>query len=255
MIVITGATSGIGAALARDYARAKAHLALTGRDPARLEAIASECRRLGAAVVETASIDVRDRARLRDWLVHCARQGPIDLVIANAGVMAGTPPAGTLEPEDAAHRVAETNVLGVLNTVQPILPAMMARGMGQIAIISSIAGFTPVVDAPSYAASKAAVLSYGLSLRAALRRHGIKVSVVCPGYVGTPMTAQIDGEKPGQITAAEASRRIRSGLARDRAVIAFPFFIAWLTRLGGMLPDGLRRWSARNFRFTVANRE
>jgi short-subunit dehydrogenase len=255
MIVITGATSGIGAALARDYARGGAHLALTGRDPARLEGIAAECRALGAPEVETAALDVRDRERVGGWLLECARRQPIDLVIANAGVMAGTLPGAPIEPADAGHRVAEINVLGVLNTLQPILPGMIARGSGQIAIVSSIAGFTPIADAPSYAASKAAVLSYGLSLRAALRRHGIKVSVVCPGYVATPMTAQIDGEKPGQITAEEASRRIRGGLARDRAVIAFPFFIAWLTRLGGMLPDGLRRWSARNFRFTVANRE
>jgi short-subunit dehydrogenase len=255
MIVITGATSGIGAALAREYAREGARLALTGRNPERLEGIAAECRALGAREVRTAALDVRDRRTIEDWLGACAAVEAPDLVIANAGLMTGTKAGAALEPADAAYRVAETNVLGVLNTLQPVLPGMVARGKGQIAIIASIAGFTPVADAPVYAASKAAMLSYGLSLRAALRRHGVRVSVVCPGYVATPMTAQIDGEKPFLMSAEEAARRIRRGLARDRAVISFPFLIAWLTRLGGVLPDGLRRWSSRNYRFTVASPE
>ncbi len=255
MIVITGASSGIGAALARAYAHDGAELALAGRDRARLESLATECRGHGAADVRIAALDVRDRQAMRLWLEGVVADQPIDLLIAGAGLLTGTPPDAPVEPADDAYRVMETNVLGVLNTVQPVLPSMIARRAGQIVLVSSIAGFTPVADMPSYAASKAALVSYGLSLRAALAPRGIRVSVVCPGFVATAMTDQITGDKPFMIAAEDAARRIRSGLARDRAVIAFPFLFAAMTRLGGMLPDALRRWSARNYRLTVARRE
>src|SRR5690606_834367 len=99
-----------------------------------------------------------------DWIAAFEAQAPVDLLVANAGVMAGTPDGGAIEPADAAHALIEINLLGTLNTVQPLLPAMMARGRGQVAIVSSVAGFGPVPDAPSYAASKAALINYGLSL-------------------------------------------------------------------------------------------
>ncbi|HUK58419.1 MAG TPA: SDR family NAD(P)-dependent oxidoreductase [Stellaceae bacterium] len=255
MIVITGASSGIGAALAREYARDGAALALAGRDRARLDGLAAECRALGAAEVRIAALDVRDRAAMRGWLEEIAAGGPVEFVIANAGLLTGTPPDALVEPADAAYRVMETNALGVLNTVQPVLAGMLARGSGRIVLVASIAAFTPIADMPSYAASKAAILSYGLSLRAALAPHGVHVSVVCPGFIDTAMTDQISGDKPFMISAEDAARRIRRGIARNRAVIAFPFLFAAMTRICGLLPDPLRRWSARNYRLTVAPRE
>jgi len=253
-ILITGASSGIGKALARRYAGAGCRLALLGRNEKRLAETAGECRALGADV-STAAIDVCDRAALATWIADFDRSAPVDLVIANAGVMEGRRPGGEIEPAEPAYRMVETNVLGVLNTVQPLLPKMMARGRGQIAIVSSIAGFTPLPDAPSYSASKSAVINYGLSLRALLGPRGIRVSVICPGYIDTPMMRRESGSKPFKMTPEQAADTICQGLARDRALIVFPFWFALLTRIGGMLPDRIRRWGMAPFRFTVSDPE
>ena len=250
-VLITGASSGIGKALALHYARQKSRLALIGRDSGRLESTAGECRRLGGNP-HCGLIDVRRREAMAEWIGELDRATPVDLVFANAGLMAGTPPDGHIEPADAGHGVVETNVLGVLNTVQPLLPAMMARGRGQIAIVSSIAAFIPLPDSPSYCASKSAVLSYGLSLRAALAPHGIGVSVICPGYVTTPMMMRESGPKPFVMPPERAVARIVAGLERNRPVIAFPSLFALATRMHGLMPDRLRRWLLRGTRFTVA---
>src|SRR5262249_14950618 len=187
------------------------------------------------------------------WIREFDATTPVDLVIANAGVMAGTPPGGEIEPADAGYAVVGTNVLGVLNTVQPLLPAMMSRRKGQIAIISSIAAFIPLPDSPSYCASKSAVLHYGQSLRALLAPHGIAVSVVCPGYVTTPMAARESGRKPFMMSAEKAAALIVAGLGRNRPLIAFPFLFALATRLHGLVPDGIRRRLSSGYRFTVEN--
>jgi short-subunit dehydrogenase len=250
-ILITGASSGLGRALALHYARSGARLAITGRNAERLSAVAAECIALGSDVV-TKVVDVRDRAEMTTWIAALDRDAPIDLVIANAGVMSGTPPAGDIEPPDAAYALMETNVLGVLNTVQPLLAPMMARKRGQIAIMSSLAAFIPLPDSPSYCASKSAILSYGLALRTFLHPHGVKVSVICPGYIKTPMSARESANKP-QLMSPEAAAEIAAkGIERDKSVIAFPRTFGMLTRLHGMLPDAMRRWLMRWARFTVS---
>ena len=251
-VVITGASSGIGTALAHRYARKGATLGLIGRNRERLQIVAAECRSLGATV-SIGEIDVRARAELLHWLEAFDDATPIDLLIANAGVMEGTPPGGKIEPPDAACALVQTNVLGTLNTVQPLIPRMMTRGRGQIGIVSSIAGFVPLPDSPSYCASKAAVLSYGLALRGLLHPYGIRVSVICPGYVTTPMMARESGPKPFAISPGKAADLIGRGLDHNLAVIAFPFFFALVARIGGLLPDRLRRWTMRPFRFTVSD--
>jgi short-subunit dehydrogenase len=253
-IVITGASSGIGEALALHYAQAGAWLGLIGRGQTRLERAAEQCRHRGAEV-KLGVVDVRARAEMRDWLEAFDDDHPVELLFANAGVMAGRPTDGLLEPPDIAHALIETNVLGTINTVQPLLPRMVTRGSGQIAIVSSIAAFIPQPDAPSYGASKAATLSYGLALRGLLAPQGIKVSVICPGYVRTPMMAQESGPKPGAIEPAAAARLIARGLARDKPVITFPFLFSLMTRIGGLLPDWLRRRTQEPYRFTVAERQ
>ena len=254
VVVISGASSGIGRALALHYARAGVVLGLIGRDERRLAEVADACRARGSEVA-TAAIDVRDRAAIKAWLEAFDAQTAIDLLIANAGVMEGTPPGGEIEPADAAYRLIEINVLGVMNAMQPVIARMMRRGAGQVAIVSSIAAFTPLADSPSYCASKSAVLSYGLSLRALLAERGVRINVVCPGYIDTPMMQREHGPKPFRMSAEKAAALIARGLRRDRAVIAFPRFFAWVTWINGLLPDRLRRWASRSFRFTVSQRE
>jgi short-subunit dehydrogenase len=128
---------------------------------------------------------------------------------------------------------------------------MMARRCGQIAIVSSLAGLIPLRDSPSYCASKSAVLAYGLSLRDLLGASGIGVSVICPGYVTTPMSQKEICEKPFEMPADQAAGIILRGLARNKAIIAFPAWFAFLTRLGGLLPDWLRERVTRGSRFNV----
>src|SRR5688572_2237386 len=229
-ILITGASSGIGKALALRFAEAGVTLALSGRDGSRLDAVAAECREQGATVV-THQIDARDRAAMTAWIVGVDRETPVDLVVANAGVMSGTPAQGLVEGSDEAYKLIETNVLGVLNTVQPLLAPMMQRQQGQIAIVSSLAAFVALPDSPSYCASKSAVLSYGLALRALLADKGVNVSVICPGYITTPMSAREQVKKPQEMSAEKAAEIIVRGLAKNRAVIAFPRTLALLTRI------------------------
>jgi short-subunit dehydrogenase len=250
-IVITGASSGIGRALAIRYSRAGVTLGLVGRSPSRLQTVAAECRSAGATV-ETAALDVRQRADVAEWLRAFDSRAPVSLVIANAGMVVGTAGDG-IEPPAASYELLETNLLGALNVIHPILPAMIGRGQGQIALTSSLAAFFPLTDMPSYSASKAALLSYGLALRQSLSAHGIGVSVICPGYVQTEIFKQQSGAKPFSISADAAARLIVRGLERNRPVIAFPLVFSWVARLGGLLPESIRRWTVP--RFTVAVRD
>ena len=253
-IIIPGASSGIGKALALRYALDGASLGLLGRNQERLDAVANACRALGAEVA-TGVLDVRSREDLSRWMVDFDYAAPVDLIIANAGVMEGTRPGGQIEPPDAAYALMETNVLGLLNTVQPLLPAMMKRGRGQIALIGSIAGFVPLADSPSYSASKAAVLTYGLSLRDLLEPHGVGVSVICPGYISTPMMERENGPKPFVMPVDKAAEIIARGIARNKATVVLPRFFGAMTRISGMLPERIRRWSNKSFRFTVGDPE
>ncbi len=233
-ILITGASSGLGAALARLYAAPGVTLALTGRDAARLEASAAACRAAGAEVA-AATLDVTDRAALADWIAGIDDAAPLDLVIANAGVSGGT--EGGSEGDAQTRRIFAVNVEGVFNTVLPVVPRMRARGRGQIALMASLAAFRGFPGAPAYSASKAAVKTWGEALRGSLRGDGIAVSVICPGFVRTPMTDVNPYPMPFLMDAERAARIIRRGLAANRARIAFPwptYAVAWL--LGAMPP-------------------
>jgi len=235
-ILITGGSGGIGAAIARVYAAPGVTLALGGRDAARLERVAEACRAAGAAV-GVASADVRDAERLAAWIAEADTRAPLDLVIANAGVSAGT--GGSGETEDQARRIFDTNVAGVINTVMPAVGRMRPRRRGQIAIMASLAAFRGFPGAPAYCASKAAVRVWGEALRGHLHGSGIAVSVICPGYVRSPMTAVNEFPMPLLMDAERAARIIRRGLQRDRARIAFPWRLYAAVRLLSALPPGL----------------
>ena len=249
-VVITGASSGIGEALALQYARSGVLLGLVGRDPKRLEGVAERCRAAGAEV-RSALIDVRDRKALRDWLREFDRLSPIDLLIANAGTSTGTAPGQRVEDPDAAYLLMEINVLGVQNAVQPVLSLMLARGRGQIAIMGSISALVPMRDWPSYSASKACIVQYGLALRDRVYATGVRVNVLCPGYTTTPLTNRIMGWRPFEMSTETAASRIVRGLARDREFIAFPWPLVVLSRMAALLPGGLRRMAMIPFRFRI----
>jgi len=169
--------------------------------------------------------------------------------------MGGAAPGADLELPEIGRALIETNVIGVLNTVYAVLPRMVERRAGQIAILSSLAGFTPLADAPSYGASKAAVLSFGLALRSLVCESEVKVNVGCPGYVLTPMTAQEHGQKPFAMSAERAAELIANGLCRNKSIVAFPRVFTLLTRIGALLPEKVQRLTARPFRFEVTQRD
>ncbi|HYC02538.1 MAG TPA: SDR family NAD(P)-dependent oxidoreductase [Azospirillaceae bacterium] len=235
-ILITGASSGIGEALALDYAAPGVSLLLTGRDSARLADVAARCRAKGAEA-EGAVLDVTERERLAEWIMARDAAGPIDLVIANAGISAGT--GDGTESEEQARRIFQVNVDGVLNTLHPLVPAMRARRHGQLAIVSSVAGFRGFPGAPAYCGSKAAVRVYGEALRGDLAPFGIGVSVICPGFVRSRMTDVNKFRMPLLMDADRAAGIIRRGLAANRARIAFPFPTYAATWLLGLLPPFL----------------
>ncbi|WP_207458828.1 SDR family NAD(P)-dependent oxidoreductase [Azospirillum sp. SYSU D00513] len=232
-IVITGASSGIGEELALVYAGPGVTLALAGRDPARLAASAERCRARGA-LVETRVLDVSDRAATADWLLEVEARSPVDLVIANAGISAGT--GNGIETEEQARRIFQVNLDGVLNTVHPLLPAMRGRRRGQIALMASQAAFRGLPGAPAYCASKAAVRVYGESLRGDLADEGIGVSVICPGFVKSRITAVNTFPMPFLMETDRAARVIRRGLERNRARISFPWPMSAAVWLLAALP-------------------
>lgn len=237
-ILITGASSGIGAALAIHYASENRKLFLTGRNGERLMQVAKLCRIRGATV-ETCLIDVTNREALSKWILQLDRVSPIDLVIANAGISGGTGGAENASWVEAEYKIFDVNVMGVLNTILPLVPEMMNRRRGQIGIVSSLASFSGWPGAPGYSASKAGVRIYGEALRGTLAPAGIGVSVICPGFVESRMTGVNDYKMPFLMPADQAARLIARGLSRNHARICFPWPTVLISGLLGLLPPGL----------------
>lgn len=233
-ILITGASSGLGTALALSYADKGVTLALLGRDASRLADIARQCQDLGAHV-ETAAIDVTDSQKMQDWITSFDARHPVDLCIANAGISAGSGGGG--ETIAQATHIINVNLLGVLHTVQPLLAPMQNRQRGHIAVVSSIAGFRGLPTAPAYSVSKAAVRYYAQSLRALLFKDHIHVSTICPGFIKTPMTDVNPFPMPFMVTAEYAAAYIKHKLTRKKKMIAFPWPLVLMAKMQNLLPD------------------
>ncbi len=263
-ILITGASSGIGGALALAYAAPGVVLALGGRNQSRLNAVATACRERGATV-ETSQIDVTDADAMAAWIAKADATARLDLVIANAGVSGGSFSAhgGADSGSDQTRQIFAINVDGVINTVLPAIAVLRGRAearpasgakraiRGQIAIMSSLAGYRGMPGAAAYSASKAAVKVLGEGLRGALWHDGIEVSVICPGFVKTPMTDANPFPMPFIIGPERAAAIIKRGLVKGKARIAFPFpgnFLAWLaaTLPPGLIDPWLRRLLKRD---------
>ncbi len=249
-ILITGASSGLGAALALRHAAPGVRLSLLARSPERLAAAAAACRARGADTIEIIA-DVRDAAAMEAALLAADAARPIDLCIANAGVGGGRSLAGEHGEDPAmAREVGEINFMGVINTISVLAPAFARRGGGHLAIVSSLAAEAPVPLAPSYAASKAGVAAYARNLRLLLRDNGVRVTLILPGFVDTPMSRDLPGPKPGMTTAETAADLIAKGLAAGRAEIAFPRSTRLLAAAARLAPDSLissvlRTWRSR----------
>ena len=242
-ILITGASSGIGEALALHYAAPGIRLALSGRDAARIEAVADACRAKGAEA-QGGVLDVRDRDAMAGWIRESDAAQPLDLVVANAGIAASS--TGTTELAGMADRVFETNVGGVFATVHPALDLMIPRGRGQIAIVSSIAGYQGLSSTPAYSASKAAVKAYGEALRGRLGKTGVEINVICPGFVVSRITERNTHKMPFLTAADKSARAIARGLARNKGRITYPWQMHLIARLWVNTPMRVMDWVAKH---------
>jgi len=221
--------------LADAYAQRGVTLYLHGRNEAKLTDVAKRCRAKGAEV-HTQRLDMRDFSALQDWL---KRLGPLDLVIINAGMNTHIGPASEPEPWEEVEALLDVNLKAAMLITQAVLPTMRARGSGQIALISSLAAYFGLPVTPSYCASKAGLKAYGEALRGWLVPEGIKVNVIMPGYVKSPMCDTMPGPKPFLRSPERAAKVIQQGLVRDKARISFPFPLNWGTWWLAVLPAGL----------------
>jgi short-subunit dehydrogenase len=233
--IITGASSGIGWALAKRLAGMQCRVGVLARRKDRLEALATEIRQ-GGGVAAVAAADVADRAQTLEAMACLRRElGPVDLLIANSGVGRPTP----LEPQDVpqVEHMFRVNTLGVIYAIEGVLPEMLQRGRGHLAAVSSLASYKGLPGESAYCASKAAVNVYMEGLRIQLRSRGIAVTTICPGFVRTAMTDVNEFPMPWLMEPDEAARRIVRALQRRRKVFNFPWQTTILTKLTRWLPD------------------
>ncbi len=224
-ILITGASSGIGKALALKYAKEDVILFISGQNPERLAETARECE-AKKAVIYSEIISVTAQKEMLHWIKLSDKKANLDLVIANAGIGLSF----NADDDDIAEhtdQIFSVNLQGVFNTIHPAIDLMKSRGTGQIAIISSLAGYHGMPSAPAYSASKAAVKSYGEALRGLYKRYGIAVNVICPGFVKSRITDRNDFAMPFFMQADKAAQIIVKNLAKNKGKIAFP----WQTNL------------------------
>ncbi|CAL93000.1 SDR family oxidoreductase [Azoarcus olearius] len=234
-VFLTGASSGLGAALARHYAARGASLGLVARRADALHELVASLPGRHLALVA----DVADPAALRSAATRFeAAFGVPDIVIANAGVSVGTL-TEYAEDLDAFERVLRTNLLGMAATFQPFVEAMRARGRGRLAGIASVAGIRGLPGAGAYSASKAAAITYLESLRVELHGSGVTVTTIAPGYVATPMTAVNPYPMPFMLPAAEAAARIARHIDTGRRYAVVPWQMALVAKLLRVLPDAL----------------
>ena len=250
VVAVTGASSGLGAGLAASYAAPGMVLWLSGRDGPRLRATAERCRDAGAAV-HADQVDVTDADGVAAWLLAADDAAPVDLVLACAGVSAGTHPDGAPEGVGLAAMQVRANLLGAMHTAEPLLPRMIARRAGHVAVVSSVAGLRGLPYSPAYSASKAGVRAYGEGLRALLAPQGVAVSVVVPGFFDTPMTDRFKGPKPGLMSLPAMVAAVRHGLDRRRARIVAPRMLAVELVLADLIPAWAGDRILRGVRFHI----
>lgn len=235
--VVTGASSGLGAEMARQLAGAGLKVGLTARRGAELERVADEILARGgtAAIAEA---DAADPEATRSAFAQLtSKLGPVDLLIANAGV-------GIVNPArdfSAASfdRMVRVNLMGAAHAIEAVLPSMLHNRRGQIVAISSLAAYRGFPGSAGYCATKAGLTALLEGLRPELKRHGIAVTTVHPGFVRTPMTAGQSQRQPCIMDVEPAVRIILRGIAARRTKVDFPWRMSTLLKLIRLLPDAV----------------
>jgi short-subunit dehydrogenase len=233
-ILITGASSGIGEALALHYAEQKdVTLFLCGRNQERLENVVKKCQKQGATVYSEI-LDVTDKDKVAAWIESCNKKARLHLVFANAGVSTGE------ETPENVYNTFNVNIFGVLNTLTPTIEIYKKEDDSEpriVAITASIAGYHGLAGCPSYSASKACVKAYGEALRLRLAKENIQLNVICPGFVRSRITDKNTCPMPFFMEADQAAKIIANRIDKNVGLIAFPWQMRLATWLGSILPN------------------
>ena len=245
VVMITGASSGIGKGLALDLVARGARVGLLARRQNLLDEIVNSTRLRGGKAFAVAA-DVRDADEMRAAADRIRSQlGPIDILIANAGIGTSNH-ISQLDPIHAAN-VISINVLGAANSLAAVVPQMVERGKGQLVAISSLAAYRGLPKSAAYCASKAAMSAYFESVRIDLRGTGVGVTIVHPGFIKTPLTAGRDAKMPYLMELDDAIPKIVSAIEKGKKSIAFPWQLATVVRAGMLMPTFMYDWiAARN---------
>lgn len=232
-LVLSGATGGIGRAIALEFAAPGRALFLTGRDAARLETLGTEVARKGAEVALCAA-PLAAQEQLAAALAAFDRSHPIDLAILAAGVKG--PNVAGIEPLEELDRIIDVNLTQTMAFAQLLLPLLRARKAGRVALVGSLAGLAPSPDLVSYSASKAGLRAYAIALRRAVAADRIGITLISPGFIDTAMTRRHLGPTPFLMPANKAARRILRGLAKGQNHIAFPLPLAAWAAVEAWIP-------------------
>lgn len=232
IVWITGASSGIGLAVAQAHVAAGWKVAVTARRETELQTFADQ--HPGQVIV--AAADVTDADAVRQAIAHITEAGTIARAILNAGTYERDT-AETFAAERLQRQVA-LNLIGTAHCIEAVMPGMIARRRGQIGVVASLAGLAGLPGSVSYSTTKAGLIAMAESLKFDLNRHGVGISAICPGFVKTPLTAKNDFPMPFLMEAKDAATAILSGLARDRFLIAFPEGLSRPLRILRSLPYG-----------------
>jgi short-subunit dehydrogenase len=246
-VMITGASSGIGRGLALELSRRGAKVGLIAR---RADALAELVREIEAANGKAMALpaDVMDADSLRAAADRLRSTfGPIDVLVANAGV--GATVDGAELKGSAVADVINVNVLGAANSVEAVIPEMVKRGSGQLVVISSLAAYRGLPKSAAYCASKAAVSAFFESLRLDLQPRGIDVTIIHPGFIKTPLTEGRQAQMPFLMELDDAVAKIVSAIERRKKSYAFPWQLASIIRAGMVMPNFMYDWISRRNSF------
>jgi short-subunit dehydrogenase len=247
VVMVTGASSGIGGALAIELAKRGARLGLIARRADALTEIAERARAAGSHAVVLPA-DVRDADSLRAVAEKLQLEiGPVDVLIANAGI-GPTRDGSELNAKEVSD-VININVIGAANSVGAVLPEMMARGQGHLVVISSLAAYRGLPRSAAYCASKAAVSAFFESLRLDLEPRGIAVTIIHPGFIKTPLTSGREAQMPFLMELDDAVQKIVRAIEKRKKSYAFPWQLASIVRAGMIMPIWMYDWISRKNSF------
>jgi short-subunit dehydrogenase len=247
VVMITGASSGLGRGMALEIAARGGHLGLLARREDLLKEIVDEAKKRNVKAVFAAA-DVRDAKAVREAADQFRKElGPIDILIANAGI--GTADhAVSLTPEHVAN-VIGINVLGAINSVAAVLPEMVERKQGRLVAISSLAAYRGLAKSAAYCASKAALTAYFECLRIDLRHTGVGVTIIHPGFIKTDLTAGRHAKMPYLMDLDEGVKKIVSAIEKEKKIYAFPWQLATIVRSSMLMPAAMYDWIAERNSF------